>query len=278
MLDEYKELYYQKANLLHNWENLSISELANLCLVYKDTDSSLYESFLSALVYKFWPITTFNYTQQVIKLASEFDCYNWTITAILYAIDKHVWTDPANSLYKDDKGPEKAINVCIKSEKLNYFTFIKKQKRTANYNSLSLDNLEENASDGYYVPFFDKHHFIDEYMSKKIVNYFSVKDYTPVYVLDAIINYDVFEVIEDEKEHVMKDRLSVKKLKHHLHGLDSTYCQVFSLMYSIEYEKVLNSIRYVTAIEGHHLERTLETLLRELSKDKNLMSYLGRSE
>ena len=244
MIREYKESCAQSAQFIENWKAIDRNELCRLYVKNKD-NSVLADSYLSAILYKFWNVTEHNYYTQKYKIATEADCIDWTVEGVLYALDHHVWDDPNNSLFEDSKGPEKAINVSIYSTKLNFYQRIKHQKEKISYESISLEQLMENASDSYYTPVYDKDTSTDSYISNLIKESFDKKDYMKAFVLDGIVNTNVFEtVIEDNKAYTVFDD---KKLRKHLRKLDSNYCKIFSSRYNIDFEDVLDSIRYITS-------------------------------
>ena len=236
MIREYKENCAQSAQFIPGWKDIDRSELCRLYVANKD-DEVLSNSYLSAILYKFWNITEHNYYTQKYKVATEADCIDWTVEGITYALDRHVWDDPDNSLYQDPKGPEKAINVAIYSTKVNFYQRIKHQKEKISYESISLEQLMENSSDSYYLPTYDKDTFADSYISKLIRDSFKDKDYMKAFVLDGIINTNVFQtVIENDKTYTVFDD---KKLRKHLRKLDPNYCKIFSSRYGIKFEDVL---------------------------------------
>ena len=271
MIREYKESCAQSAQFIENWKAIDRNELCRLYVKNKD-NSVLADSYLSAILYKFWNVTEHNYFTQKYKIATEADCIDWTVEGVLYALDHHVWDDPNNSLFEDPKGPEKAINVSIYSTKLNFYQRIKHQKEKISYESISLEQLMENASDSYYTPVYDKDTFTDSYISNLIKESFDKKDYMKAFVLDGIVNTNVFEtVVEDNRAYTVFDD---KKLRKHLRKLDSNYCKVFSSRYNIDFEDVLDSTRYITSLDYSRLFIKVNNLFKTLRRDKALISYL----
>ena len=141
MLEEYKEAYRQKADYIAGWNKLSRSELCRKYIENID-NKDISESYLSAIIYKFWNVAEHNYFTQSYKgLATQQDCYDWNVEGILYALDKHVWDDPNNELYGDPNGPEKAINVTIYGQKLNFYNSLKTYKRQINSGLVSQSSV-----------------------------------------------------------------------------------------------------------------------------------------
>ena len=136
MISEYKQLCKQSADLIVGWKKVDRNELCRIYVTEKSKGSDIADSYLSAILCKFWNVTSHNYYSQKYKIATEGDCIDWTITGVLKALEQHVWDNPDNVLYGDEKGPEKAINVCIYSTKINFYQKIQHQKERISYESL----------------------------------------------------------------------------------------------------------------------------------------------
>ena len=272
MIKEYKDACFQNASLIPNWKQIDKNELCRLYVDAKKSDDSLADSYLSAILYKFWNVTEHNFHSQKYKVADEGECIDWTITGVLYALNHHVWDDPDNVLYEDEKGPEKAINTCIYSTKVNFYQRIKHQKEKLSYESLSLEQLMENASDSYYIPTYDKDNTLDNHMIDVIREAFYKKEYAKAFILDEILNDDVFErVIDGEK---IYSQFSDKKLRKQLRKLDSNFCKRFSDRYDVDFSEVANSIHYVTDLDYSKLFIKVKKSLKDMQRDKHLKKYI----
>lgn len=269
MLDEYKNIYRQQASFIPGWEKTSRSDLCRKYIENKD-NKSLADSYLSAIIYKFWNVMEHNYfTQSSQKLASQQDCYDWNIEGILYALNRHVWDDPDNELYQDVNGPEKAINVTIYSQKLNFYNSYKTYKRQVNSSLLSLEKLQEDASDSYYTPYNEDYNFTDSYMYKKVKDYFNLKLYLEAFVLDSILNHDMFTLTEDRCE--IFNRF---KLTKHLHHLDDNFCRYFSKFYKLPIEKVKLATTYIVDVSTDSLNTKINRLFKNILRDKEFYEYI----
>ena len=269
MLEEYKEAYRQKADYIAGWNKLSRSELCRKYIENID-NKDISESYLSAIIYKFWNVAEHNYFTQSYKgLATQQDCYDWNVEGILYALDKHVWDDPNNELYGDPNGPEKAINVTIYGQKLNFYNSLKTYKRQINSGLVSLEKLQEDASDAYYLPYNEDYNMTDAYMYNKVKEYFSKKLYLEAFVIDAVLNHNLFTPTEDRCE--VFNRF---KLTKHLHHLDDSFCMYFSKYYKIPRKKVEDSVRYIVNVNTDTLNRKIDGLFKGFLRDKEFSSYL----
>ena len=272
MLDEYKKSYEECASIIKDWKKLSALELCSKYIDTKDNNSDLSESYLSAIILKYWHIISRTYFSQKVKIATEEDVYNWFIEGILAAVNTHCWTDPKNSLYQDELGPEKAISVCIYSAKLNFFEALNYDKRKIHKFSYSLDELEENSSDGYYFPYHDKTPYMEMYMYKKIRSLFEQYNYFTAFLLDAIVNVDVFSKNIDGSGDVY--RLSDRKLIKHLRNIDNRYIQIFSNTYDLDKKEIKQGADFIKNLDSNRMHKNIVNLLFVLKHDKELINYL----
>lgn len=272
MLDEYRQIYVESANIVGDWKSMSCLDLCNSYLETRETNRLLSESYLSAIICKYWGQIGINYNKQQFKNASLEDCYNWVIDAIIYVLDKHVWTDPNNALYNDPVGPDKAINVCISSARLAFYTYTTKQKRALNYNKVSLTNLENDSGeyDWAIPPIYDEDITTKDLIFRKVRDYFIRKDYFSAFALDALINADVYvNKVEGDK---IVTEFSRGRIKGHFHHLDNSYCEIFSTLYNLDYDLVVNSLKYIVNITDDRFNRNLSNLFKVLSKDKEILA------
>ena len=272
MLDEYKKSYEECANIVKDWKKLSPLELCSKYIDAKENNSNLTESYLSAIILKYWHIISRTYYAQKVKLATEEDVYCWFIEGVLAAVNTHCWTDPKNSLYQDALGHEKAISVCVYSAKLNFFEALNYDKRKVHKFSYSLDELEENSSDGYYFPYHDKTPYMEMYMYKKIRSLFFEYDYFTAFFLDAIVNVDVFSKNIDGSGNSYQ--LSDRKLIKHLRNIDSRYIQIFSNTYDIDKNEVKQGADFIKNLDSNRMHKNIVNLLFVLKHDKELINYL----
>ena len=271
MLDEYKHIYQENANLIKNWQDLSILDLCNKYVYYKENNNEdMMNSYLSAVICKYWTVISRLFYSQKYKFASEEDVYGWVIDGILNALDHHVWTDPNNKLHNDPNAPDKAIKVCIYSAKINFFVALNYEKRKATKYSYSLDELSETSSDDYYIPYIEPSPYMKLYMYNKIRNYFLDYDYFSAFLLDAIVNVDVFS--KDEKTEFIG--LSNRKLIKHLRSIDDRYIKVFSDEYELDSEQVRKASEFIQNLSPDRMARNISNLLFLLSKDKELLNYI----
>ena len=255
MLDGNKKLYSDKADIIKGWKNISKSDLCNLYLAEKEKGSELADCYLSAIVCNFWHNAVHHYYSQQVKEAEETDCYNYLVDGILYALDHHVWLDPSNSLYGDPKGPEKAINVVLSSLKYNIYAYNSRYKRRLRKESLSLDSLQEYS---YSLPnVTDRCN--DGFLENFVRTAFLRKEYFKAFMVDAIINGEVF--IRYDTGAVF----SQKKLRCQLRKLqENNYCKTFSETYNIG----------VVNLPQSKMDSIIRRVFYDLKRSKTFLAYL----
>ena len=264
MLDEIKKSYYENANAVDGWRKMSGNDL---CFKYLDCDKSLSDNYLSAIIYKFWPVATKGYYSQGLKLASQEECYNWLIDSIQYVLEHHVWTDPNHQLYNDKKAPEKAINVVFTSTKINYFVALTRQKRSINSNSISLDAISKEASDSYFLPVYDDYNLFETELTDYVKECYNQYKYFEAVFLDLVLNEDLITKSDDFE-------VRYKKLRSRLKCLDDNYAKLFSALYGLDYEDVKKTIKYISSLGTSTVYIKIEKCMYELKRDKKILNII----
>lgn len=273
MLTEYKNIYKKKALDYPEGKKLEKSELCFRYCDLVDNNSPYADACLSEIIYRFFNLPMNAYYSQEKIIATEEDCYNWLITSITYCLKTRAWNDQSSTIYNDPNGPEKSINTCFRDERMNFFVAAKREKRSLNYNSLSLDILQEDASDAYYMPVYDDDVIVNSVFYDTIRKYYLKKDYLPAFTIDAIADYDFFDRTEEEGKIVRQ--FNKKKLKKHLRNIDDRYCKIFAKKYNLDYSDVLDSSKYITSLTYDRMDRRVNNLFKLLSRDQNLIEELS---
>lgn len=266
VLDDVKKSYLECANVIPDWKKLSRSDLCNKYLEVKNTNKYLADSYLSAIVYKFWNVFEHNYKTQHGNFYSETDFYQSGIDGILEALDKHVWTNPENKLYGDKNGPEKAINVTIFSLKYNIYQAASRQKRKINIGTTSLQELQECGVDTKYVKFEDDISLVELSLQEFIRMQFIKCDYLMAFLLDSIINIDAV--------HRDTGNINFTKIKQHLKNLNEKYLKMFSQIYDIELEQVTLGAQYITRMSSDQLNRNVRRCLVNLKHNPYIIQLI----
>ena len=267
MLEEYKELYIQCANLIPNWEKLSKSELANKYL--ESEEQSVKDACLSALMCKYWNLIGSYYYRQGIKQAQDVDCYDWLTEGILKALNQHVWTNPDNVLFNDKKGPEKAMTVCISSARLTYYQYINHDNRKLNYQSISLESIETDSSDGYFMPTKDKYFTVQGYVQDLVKQFYKVKDYFICFFIDALFNDDLVDIKMGTQYSI-----SINKFNKYVTEMTEDHLKIFSQQYDIKFNEVKDAFFYIKIMPTYRVHANINRGLNILKNDQMLLNLL----
>lgn len=184
-------------------------------------------------MYKSWGLIGRCYIRSSQSL-SIYDCYDLLVSAVQYVLDKQVWTDSNSSIYNDEKAIEKAICQYMSSRRCTYYQAMNRYKRKDGFRVFSLDELAEKYSDGVKVRddliVRDKYNFI---LTDYIKLLYKNKKYFTAYMVDNIINSNVFKTIEPEDE-PPREEFSKKRLASRLNELDDKYCIDFAYRYNMD--------------------------------------------
>lgn len=268
MLDEYKHIYIECANIVPNWKDLSKTELANLYIENENTN--LANSYFSALMCKYWNLIGSYYYKQRIKIASETDCYDWLIEGITKALNKRVWKDPNNVLYNDKIGAEKAMTVCISSARLTFYQYTQHDKRSLNYTLLSLDALQENSSDGFFIPYEDEYENLQSYLKGFITKYFDKKDYFVCFLVDALFNANVLV----DKTGELDYNINIGKFCKYIADMDESKLEAFAKENELDKDAVKSAFVYIQNMPHYRIHSNLNRVVNLLKHDDNLHSLL----
>ena len=270
MLKDIKDFYIERAENIPNWKKESVSKLCFKYLENKDSDSELAQDYLSAIICRFYPRVYRNFYNQTKQYVNESDCYDWLTTAIIYTLNAKAWENPDSTLYQDENAPEKAIYVKMNGAKLNHWTASMRDKRRLDTESYSLDELSENASDDFFLPYYDRHSFLDDFIKSLIKKYFRNKDYFPAFMIDLILNSEVFDLDETTQELNFND----KRLKHFLLTLSDDYRKIFSSEYGLSLKSVKRASLYIRSMKGEDVDKKIIQTKNRLMKDREFISYL----
>lgn len=259
MLNEYKQIYKENADLLgEDWSMLTKSELANLYIDNKGTAKA--ESYLSALICKYWNMINSMYYKQGLRQASEEDCYHIVIDSILNALEAQAWKQPDCSVYNDKKGPEKVITKLIMCTRANFYQAINYDKRIVNYTSNSLEALQEDLSDGFLLKtdslkFDFTTSFIYDYIRMK----FEQCEYFMAILMDLLynVNYSNNMGIDFKSD--------LRKILRAISGLDETYINYFSNEYKLNKNDVTMAVTLIRDIKKKDIIYIKDCIKQELS-------------
>lgn len=271
MLDEYRNAYVQSANHIPGWRQMSRNEL---CRKYKEIERSgetqMLDYYISAIVLNFWHVLAKTFNKQNIKILSEEDCYECLIESILFVLSEEAWEDPAQSIYKDEKGPEKAINLTFQQNIINLFVANQRHKRKASTNTLSLDNtLKEGDEDDSetFVSLLAKDELstlLEQlFWKEKVKQYYQEKDFIAAFVTDLLIKDTSLVESKDDKYVI-----NARKLAKELNDLTPSYAYQFSTDYDIPVEQVESVLNYLYNVNSRNVEKVLRVLIQDIKKER----------
>jgi hypothetical protein len=226
---------------------MSKNELAFEALTKRDT--RYFDGYVSALMVKYWGKMTSYYQRSKLVTTPE-DVHTWMVNAIMYALDKHPWTNPKSSIYQDKNGPDKVINRVIESRRNTFYQQLNRYNRKINSAVLSIESLSEDMLDTFTPMCEDEHTFI---MDDLIIRAFNVKDYFFAFMVDAIVS----------------ERCNVggrhKKLVTHLKNL-SSHCDVFASRYDLNIDVVKKAATYITRLNRADIIRKINSTLSDMKR------------
>lgn len=272
MLEEYRELCRQSADLIPGWKDQSKNDLCRAYVANKG-NQSLQNSYFSAVMYKYWNLIP-KYYYMSCNCASPEECYGWLVDSVMCCLSLASWEDPSSSIYKDPNGPDKVINRCMKCARLTYYQFINRKKRKDNFGLLSIEEMKELFGNNAPEPQdYDQECDISEVIIKEyVITMFHKKDYFVSFLLDNILSSNVFDIVIDEKLGGCFE-LNLRRLVKSMNTLDASYLRAFARTYSLEYQDVVKGYQYVKDIpEANMRKKILQTL--ENLKHSSLISTL----
>lgn len=264
LTDNYKT-FESVANLyISDWKHIPKNDLFHKYIENELTNPKVSDGYFCAIVCRYWDrISSLYYNSQPVF--TEEDCYDWFMNSIIYTLKNRKWLDPKCSLYQDKNGPDKALNICIKSERLTAYQVSNRYKRKGNALTVSLEKQLEDYGD-YYTP-DNLTCSADDCLSYDYIvkDAFKVKDYFKSFMVDIILYDDCFLQTINESNEVIT-AFSRKKLIHHIRTLDHNYFQYFAEKYSIPIEKVLKAYSYISNLSTDSYITKVERVKRELRK------------
>ena len=267
MLTTYKKSYERCADLFitENWRKMNKNDLVNR-YVEVEKDPQLANAYMSAIICRYWGAIN-KYYNSSYKSVDVQTCYEWLIQAILWAVQHKKWLEPGNKLQNDPNGPDKVINRCIMSVRLGFFQSSNTDKRRQNFGLDSLEGVEESEAKAALVPAFESEELDEGTLSVRqlVDNAFDRKDYATAFVIDNIINYDVFKAVRDE-EGVLHNTFNKKKLLHLLRAMNYNYCKTFAYYYNKPLDSVSQAVQECTSLSRTRLKTAVDRSMRSLVK------------
>lgn len=258
VLDDYYKIYRERAKQVKGWDKIDKNKLINDCV--DCDDSTLKDCYVAAIVCRYWPALCSSY-QQSFMAASEEDVYDWFISSILYVLRNRAWRNPASSLYGDEKGPDKCINIKIKCSRLTFFQQNNRYNRKINHGVESIDKLTEELGDACAPSTVDQISDNSAFYAWIRKEYLAM-NYLNALALDLIISSDVFN---DYKTDPMQS-FNIQKLIKQIKSIDDVYFKYFSEEYEFPLGEVQNNFIRYKAVPKKVLQENIEFFFQTLGR------------
>ena len=270
MLERYKSTCKEYANRVEGWESLDKNELCRLCIKHED-DEELYNAYFAAVLYNYCG-TIGKYFQSCGGLVTVEQCADWVEDAIIYALKHRKWEDPSSSIYNDPNGPDKVINRIMKCTRANLYQYTNRKKRKDSFNMKSLDAITEAVHDNS-MELIDREDHLGKLnldIKAYIKESFDEKDYFRAYMIDCIINDNVFNYIKETGTY----EFDTKKLSRRICAINEDYCKRFAREYDIPEEQVIKTLIYFRNINSNKLLYKIDTYIKRLKHDKYFSTFV----
>ena len=275
MLEEYRQLHEKIAVefLKDSWRKENKNKLFYKCLEYENTNKGLYDAYFSAIIVRYFNLVA-SYTFKAKGAFTAEDCYEWLLDVIMRALKERPWEKGSgNRLENDKNGPDKYINVCMKSRIQGFYQWSNAAKRADSFTTqTSLENMLEATGDSQ-MPGDDSISGINSNLIIKdiVKERFEDNDFAGAFIIDGIVNYPCIDFEQNEENKHIYSQFNRKKLSKHIRFMDNRYCKDFSQMYDIPFNEVVNAKDICTQLSTTKIYTKLNKTLLKLSKMKSIM-------
>lgn len=284
MLEAQKKMFIQEANNIPGWEKKSKSDLIRKYCEFKaQNNKEEMNHYIAAIMCKYWGTITNYYRQPRSQRVYVEDCYDWLTTAVINITNHPYWFEDEvlkltyvktgevrerkNPIYGKPNAPDIAMIKCLHSMRAGFYQSANYDKRKLNYDTASIDSLIEDKQD-YILPHDDTSEEINNLAYKELIRgNFQSHKYDNAFILDAIINGDVFEKSKENGSYIFSKKRVVKYLK----NLNLNYCDILGKEFNIDSNLLKEIIVKYNKSSSPKLynivEKTLDNLKNELSKN-----------
>jgi hypothetical protein len=267
LLDEYRQIYEHVADawIEEDWRKENKNNLFYRCIEYELTQPKKSEAYLCAIIVRYWHLVSSYYAKGKGAYTVE-DVHDWLLDVIHFALKDRPWVQGSgNRLEGDKNGPDKYVNVCLKSRILGFYQWSNAAKRQQSFTEYSLEKAMEDSGDSK-LPEFDDSKNIDFFIDlrKYIRNEFKNKNYMHSFLVDGIINAPVIEHTKEEDG--IYTQFNKKKLSKHIRLMDDSYCKTFARMYGLSEEEVLHAKNECSQLSSTRIYTILKHSLNQLAQ------------
>ena len=272
MLDDYRQNHERIATeyLGDSWRTENKNILINKCLEYENSNINLYNAYLSAVIARYFNLVPL-YTSKCSGAYSAEDCYEWLLDVIMMSLKDRPWIPGSgNRLEGDKNGPDKYVNVCMKSRVQGFYQWSNAAKRAKSFTcQTSLENMLEATGDTN-MPGDNKEESINSsiFVADIIKKRFSENEFAEAFIIDGIINFPCIDFEQDKNTKKVYSQFNRKKLQKHIRSIDDSYCKTFSKMYKIPLGEVINAKNICVNLSTTKIYTKFNKTLLKLAKMK----------
>ena len=160
----------------------------------------------------------------------------------------------------------------MKCTRANLYQYVNRKKRKDSYKVKSLDAISELVNDNS-TELMDKDDYLNDStidIKEYIRKVFREKDYFMAYMIDCIINANVFVWDKEQQDTVF----NIKKLSRVLCSVDESYCLRFASDYDIDAKDVLATLKYFNKMNSSKLVYKIKYNMQRLKHDTNFLKQL----
>lgn len=268
MLEEYKELCKSTADLIPSWELMTKNELCRAYVANKD-NKFVQNAYFSAILCKYWNLIS-RYYHMSENCTTPEECYGWLVDSVACCVNLASWEDPKSSIYGDPNGPDKVINRCMKCARLTYYQFINRKKRKNDFGALSIEEFKDTYGCDI-TDLQDPDQDIDISsmdINDYVIETFNKKDYFVAFMLDCILNSNVFDEVKQTNSSATTSALNVRKLCTELRTINDNCIERFSELYDIPLDDVKKAYSYVSMVPVGNVRTKVLHALETLKHSK----------
>lgn len=259
MLKEIYNDYLIYANMIDNWKEMSITELANKYLEDKENQ----DIYFCALMVRYWYLIPVLYQRnKYLKLQLE-DYVGVLADGILLGFQYCGWLDSKQKTVFGQA--DKVFNRTIYTIILRMYKYVNQDKRRINYDSVSLDSIEnydymlESHSIENYKQHIEQNNIID-----LINQLLDSNRFLEAIIIDQICWGDTYKV-EDGK-YVFKKNALIKSIR----NIDINYEEYFSNKYNISLDNFKNNFSDVINCSNSTFVSRINNAYKIVKTDKEI--------
>ena len=266
MLDNYRHAYENVADtyIEEDWRKENKNNLFHKYIEYELTQPKKAEAYLCAIIVRYWNLINSYYAQGKGAYTVE-DVHDRLLEVTHCALRDRPWVKGSgNRLEGDKNGPDKYINVCMKSRRQGFYQWSNATKRAESFTEYSLEKAMEDTGDAK-LPGIDDVKDLDFYidLKKHIKKEFENKNYMYSFLIDGIINAPVMDYVRENDG--VYSQFNKKKLSKHIRLMEDSYCKTFSQMYDIPEKDVLEAKKECSQLSSTRIYTILKHSLKELA-------------